>query len=106
MLHVPPADVRPDAAFEQPRTNLQQIDAEEDKDDTAGVYTELMAELGQKVPFPPTPPPAPAQPCTRWGRKHAFPLFLHRRSGGSTAIFGGESASQRFRCRGEASTTR
>ena len=76
MLHVPPADVRPDAAFEQPRTNLQQIDAEEDKDDTAGSYTELMAELGQKVPFPPTPPPAPAQPCTRWGEEARVPSLF------------------------------
>jgi hypothetical protein len=48
-LIVPAADVRPDAAFEQPRTHLQQLDAEEDKDDTAGSYAELMAALAQKA---------------------------------------------------------
>ena len=62
MLIVPAADVRPDAAFEQPRTHLQQLDAEEDKDDTAGSYAELMAKLAQKVHS--TPPPPQHSPST------------------------------------------
>ena len=65
MLIVPAADVRPDAAFEQPRTHLQQLDAEEDKDDTAGSYAELMAELAQKVhSTPPSPALAQHSPST------------------------------------------
>ena len=62
-LIVPAADVRPDAAFEQPRSHLQQLDAEEDKDDTAGSYAELMEALAQKVrsttPHPHFPYPYP-----------------------------------------------
>ena len=65
---VPHADVRPDAAFEQPRTHLQQLDAEEDKDDTAGSYAELMAALAQKVHSTPPPHPTPILGLLRWHR--------------------------------------
>ena len=72
---VPHADVRPDAAFEQPRTHLQQLDAEEDKDDTAGSYAELMAALAQKVHSTP-PPQHPEHSRPSWPEADALSTAL------------------------------
>ena len=102
---VPHADVRPDAAFEQPRTHLQQLDAEEDKDDTAGSYAELMAALAQKVhstppPHPtptptPTPHPHPSTPSTpapRGLKPTPFRLPFRARPSGDSSLWVGRGA--------------
>ena len=90
---VPHADVRPDAAFEQPRTHLQQLDAEEDKDDTAGSYAELMAALAQKVHSTPPPHPStPSTPAPRGLKPTPFRLPFRARPSGDSSLWVGRGA--------------